>query len=195
MVQYWNDSFLSLFNYDMELCTVLFAGPSLFLSYIVSRTSRNILVLTMFWGGIFKLLRSPGIDSKESIPPRICSLSPYFSTLMEHRNRVQGINSASLCSLAGRYDNTIPTRFLAPIDCLKIPALAGRYDNTILTRFLVPIDCSKIPAQISCTIILYKCMYIRRTKANHLNLHGFASDIPKWWSRICPVFISDLALI
>jgi hypothetical protein len=32
-------------------------------------------------------------------------------------------NSASLCSLAGRYDNPIPIRFLAPIDCLKIPAL------------------------------------------------------------------------
>ncbi len=32
-------------------------------------------------------------------------------------------NSASLlCSLAGRYGNLIPTRFLAPIDCLKIPA-------------------------------------------------------------------------
>jgi hypothetical protein len=24
--------------------------------------------------------------------------------------------------LAGRYDNPIPTRFLAPIDCYKIPA-------------------------------------------------------------------------
>jgi hypothetical protein len=33
------------------------------------------------------------------------------------------MNSASLESLAGRYDNTIPPRFLAPIDCLKIPAL------------------------------------------------------------------------
>ncbi len=38
-------------------------------------------------------------------------------------NRFQGINSASLCSLAGRYGNLIPTRFPAPIDCLKIPAL------------------------------------------------------------------------
>jgi len=38
---------------------------------------------------IFKLLRSPGIDSKESVP-------------------------ASLCSLAGRYDSPIPTRFLDP---------------------------------------------------------------------------------
>jgi hypothetical protein len=41
---------------------------------------------------------------------------------MEPRNRFQGMNSASLCSLAGRYYNPIPTRFLVPIDCLKIPA-------------------------------------------------------------------------
>jgi hypothetical protein len=33
------------------------------------------------------------------------------------------MNSASLRSLAGRYDNPIPHRFLAPIDFLKIPAL------------------------------------------------------------------------
>jgi hypothetical protein len=33
------------------------------------------------------------------------------------------MNSASLYSLAGRYDNPIPPRFLAPIDCLKIQAL------------------------------------------------------------------------
>ncbi len=42
---------------------------------------------------------------------------------MEPRNQFQGINSASLISLAGRDDNPIPTRFLAPIDCLQIPAL------------------------------------------------------------------------
>jgi hypothetical protein len=51
---------------------------------------------------IFKRLWSPGIDSKD-----------------------QGINSASLCSLAGRYDNPIPTRCLAPIDFFKIPALVS----------------------------------------------------------------------
>ncbi len=33
------------------------------------------------------------------------------------------MNSASLCKLAGRYDNPLPPRFLAPIDSLKIPAL------------------------------------------------------------------------
>ncbi len=32
-----------------------------------------------------------------------------------------GIDSASLCSPAGLYNNPIPTRFLAPIDCYKIP--------------------------------------------------------------------------
>ncbi len=36
----------------------------------------------------------------------------YFQTFKEPRNRFQGIDSASLCSLAGRYDNPIPTRFL-----------------------------------------------------------------------------------
>jgi hypothetical protein len=40
----------------------------------------------------------------------------------EPRNRFQGMNSARLCSLADRYDYTIPTRFLAPIDFLKIAA-------------------------------------------------------------------------
>jgi hypothetical protein len=41
---------------------------------------------------------------------------------MEPRNRFQGINTARLCSLAGRYDNPLPPRFLAPIASLKIPA-------------------------------------------------------------------------
>ncbi len=37
-------------------------------------------------------------------------------------NWFQGMNSASLCSLAGRYDNPLPPRFLAPVDSFKIPA-------------------------------------------------------------------------
>jgi hypothetical protein len=36
------------------------------------------------------------------------------------------MNSARLCSLAGRYKNPIPPRCLAPIDFLKIPAWAER---------------------------------------------------------------------
>jgi hypothetical protein len=50
------------------------------------------------------LLRSPKIDSK-------------------------GTNSAWL---AGRYYNAIPTRFLAPIDCLKIPAQETGQQRNIL---------------------------------------------------------------
>jgi hypothetical protein len=44
------------------------------------------------------------------------SQSPNFKTFKETKNRFQGTNSARLCSLAGRYDNPIPTRFLAPIN-------------------------------------------------------------------------------
>ncbi len=49
-------------------------------------------------------------------------LSPNFETFKEPKNQFQGINPPAY-SLAGRYDNPIPTRFLASIDCLKIPAL------------------------------------------------------------------------
>jgi hypothetical protein len=86
------------------------------------------------------------------------------------------MKSASLCSLAGRYDKPILPRYLAPIDSLKIPALycagifkktnlwgpsrnlsylpasqcslAGRYDNPISTRILAPIDYYKIPEHV-----------------------------------------------
>ncbi len=66
-------------------------------------------VRRLSWAGLARL----------KLPP----LSPYFLTCMGPRNRFQGMNSASLCSLAGRYDNPLPPRFLAPIDSLKIPAL------------------------------------------------------------------------
>jgi hypothetical protein len=39
------------------------------------------------------------------------------------------MNSASPCSPAGRYDNPIPTRFLAPIDYLKIPAQGATFSE------------------------------------------------------------------
>jgi hypothetical protein len=40
--------------------------------------------------------------------------------------KTHGMNSASLCSLAGRYDKPIPPRFLVPIDGLKIPGPVSR---------------------------------------------------------------------
>ncbi len=56
----------------------------------------------------------------------------FFKNFIEPRNRFQWANSASLCSLAGRrYDNPIPTRFLAPIDCSKIPAQLSLHDSLI----------------------------------------------------------------
>ncbi len=39
-----------------------------------------------------------------------------FKLLKEPKNRFQGINPASLCSLEGRYDNPISTLFLAFLD-------------------------------------------------------------------------------
>ncbi len=36
--------------------------------------------------------------------------------------RSPGIESASQCNLAGQYDNPFPTRLLVPIDSSKIPA-------------------------------------------------------------------------
>jgi hypothetical protein len=64
--------------------------------------------------------------------------STNFLTFMGPRKRFQGIDSASLCSLAGRYDNTIPTRFLAPIDYTKIPAqVVAEEQPTVLRVFLI----------------------------------------------------------
>ncbi len=48
-------------------------------------------------------------------------MEPVF--LNDYGAQEERMNSASLCSLVGRYDNPIPTRFLAPLDCLKIPAV------------------------------------------------------------------------
>ncbi len=43
----------------------------------------------------------------------------------------------------------MPTWFLDPISGLKLPTLAGRYDNPIPSRFLASIDCSKITALVT----------------------------------------------
>jgi hypothetical protein len=62
---------------------------------------------------------------------------------MELRNRFQGINSASLCSLAGRYDNPIPPWFLAPVDSLKIPAQARGIYTTWLFSYPDDANCGQ----------------------------------------------------
>jgi hypothetical protein len=79
-------------------------------------------------------------------------LSPNFKTFKEPMNRFQGFDSASLCSLAGRYDNPVPSRFLAPIDCLKIPALT----NKIFNYHNLP---TAIYRYVSTKVILYQTVY------------------------------------
>ncbi len=119
----------------------------------------------ILWGGIFKL---------------------------EPRNRFQGMNSASLCSLAGRYDIPIPTRFLAPIDCLKIPAQVCPLRHEILF-YLANSACDLwyVTLQPSSFIILCfdmgtdKKAWIRHSKTSYLCLEGhlFLSEI------LCTIYL------
>ncbi len=70
-----------------------------------------------------------------------CSTAePVFLNVMEPRNRFQGMNFARLCSLAGRYDNPIPTRFLAPINFFTIPAQIKHSPFTSLWGGSVSVD-------------------------------------------------------
>jgi hypothetical protein len=55
-------------------------------------------------------------------------------------NWCQGMNSASLCSLAGWYENPIPPRCLVPIDFLKIPALSFILLRLSYTTFQIPTE-------------------------------------------------------
>ncbi len=80
--------------------------------------------------GICKLLRRPGIDSKESIPPvylawaRICKL--LWSTGIETQEFLGSLQGLQIWALTGWYDIPIPTRFLAPINWSKIPGMYAR---------------------------------------------------------------------
>jgi hypothetical protein len=62
----------------------------------------------------------------------------------EPKNRFHGIISASLCSLAGRNDNPIPTLFLSPINCSKIPAQIVVTRFKILVNFVNRTSCGKV---------------------------------------------------
>jgi hypothetical protein len=63
---------------------------------------------------------SRGINSDKSFVSR----ARIFKLLRSPR--IEGINTASIYSLAGQHDKPIPTWFLAPKDCLKIPAQESR---------------------------------------------------------------------
>ncbi len=64
------------------------------------------------YAGVFE--QSMGAGNRGGIGFRISLPETVFLNFSGARNRFQGIDSASLCSLAVRYDNPIPTWFLAP---------------------------------------------------------------------------------
>ncbi len=104
--------------------------------------------------GSFKLLRSPGIDSKESSPPAyVACRARICKPFKESMNRFPASRTdattlfvvpARQATSAGGIDSleSIPGLHKS----LPIRALGVRYANPILTQFLVPIGCSKIPA-------------------------------------------------
>jgi hypothetical protein len=98
---------------------------------------------------------------------------------MESRNRFQGINSASICSLAGRYDNPIPTGFLAPIDCLKIPAL----DSTEQEKYLnTPHVLSVLHEQLIPNTERFKRGFAKKNKKQiMIDLRGISTN---WFKEI-----------
>ncbi len=104
----------------------------------------------------FKHSRSPRFDYKEPILP-----------------------GCVLCSLAAQYDNPFRTQFLAPTDCLKIPAQATKAggndswapstftnsgsDSLPPTLSCVPFQRSQLIVRCSIPIILKTfCIFIRR---------------------------------
>ncbi len=106
--------------------------------------------------GFLKLLRSPGIDSLELIPPGFVASVGNLSPAMGSRNQV-GIGlsyrPASLCSLATQFQ----TRFLESIPRtiagLKFPNLCWNFElwragptTLFLLGFLPPNIVPKIPA-------------------------------------------------
>ncbi len=84
--------------------------------------------------------------------------SQLIPTHHKPRNRFQGMNSASR-SLAGRYDNPIPNRLLAPIDFFKIPAQSISHPVPSISIFISsrltshPISFHLIPTLLCLTLL------------------------------------------
>jgi hypothetical protein len=83
-----------------------------------------------------------------------------------------GIDSAANVCLGGRYDNPIPPRFLAPIDCLKIPALHLKVQFTCMRMRILAILLYSV-------ILRDKCMSCRCCKTVlefYNNLWGLGTE-------------------
>jgi hypothetical protein len=115
---------------------------------------------------------------------------------MEPRNRCQGINSASLFSLAGRYDNPIPTRCLAPIDFLKIPAqvLFSCFASKRIGGYYMGNEYKGERIFLYMQIFLKRSHYILRPKlwkAFQNNLNQNVANI-RWYANICKQILAWL---
>jgi hypothetical protein len=74
--------------------------------------------------------------------PELTNTSPYVHSRVDSNTFTMGIGQPY-----ARVDlNLMPESTLSPCQGLRIWPLAGWYDNPIPTRFLAPIDCFKIPA-------------------------------------------------
>ncbi len=110
-----------------------------------------------------ELLRSPGSDSKESNPPGYVTLQARarilnFEEAQESIPRNQFRQTVQpRVPVRQAYSNSVPV----PIDCIKFPA---QYDIPIPTRFLAPIACLKIPALIN------RCDFLGRLQHSHWQL-------------------------
>jgi hypothetical protein len=74
----------------------------------------------------------------------VAVLCPNCLTFEELKNRFQGTNSARLYSLAGRFDNSIPTRFLAPPRLFKNSSNGSSFlrKKVIIVRAEPPSGCT-----------------------------------------------------
>ncbi len=132
---------------------------------------------------------------------------------MEPRYRFQGMNSASLCSLAGRYDNPIPTRCLDPIDFLKIPALywVRRYAGSIDCILLYNVHCTycivqrgkdiidihmgsiyfAFDTELSCERLMMSGMKTRGKKYHGLPRHSYCIYCTVFYCK-CVIYMVDI---
>ncbi len=101
---------------------------------------RNFLKEEQIEGGggaqrpVLRVNEPEKIGKRSSANERLpMNTEPEFSNFHETQESILRDQFRQPCSLAGRYDNPIPTRFLAPIDCLKIPA---QFYNPIVHKWL-----------------------------------------------------------
>ncbi len=95
----------------------------------MARAVKDIMLFTYFNVYLYSAIFLKNKNSRFQLKLRTTrydqpeSTEPVFLNVYGAQESITRNEFASLRSLAGRYDNPIPPRLLAPIDCLKIPAL------------------------------------------------------------------------